>query len=151
MVGKMKSKMLLATPEGGVGEYTHIVRVESFIYNNSTFIGFSRLSNTPSAGTITPQDFEGFSIASLHTGNHEVLTTSLSFDSYDFVAREVYLGRESINLAEKFSLEIAMAFFSFKLFLEDDVGKDVPIWLATTPPLGIRAEACNAISLKIPA
>ena len=47
---------------------------------------------------------------------------------------DLYLGREDYNIAEKFTYTAWMAIITISLFFEDDVGKDVPIWLATTPP-----------------
>ena len=32
---------------------------------------------------------------------------------------------------------------NFALFTEADLGKTIPVYIGTTPPLGIKAEACN--------
>ena len=70
----MKSKMLLATPEGGVGEYTHIVNVG--ISSNGVYSVYGVLTleqnGYPIAGSITPQNFENCAI--LQIANDTVKT-----------------------------------------------------------------------------
>lgn len=61
---------------------------------------------------------------------------------------DLYLGREDYNIAEKFTYVAWMAIIEVTLFLEDDVGKDVPIWLATTPPLVSGLKRATVTSLK---
>ena len=132
---------------GSFGEYTHIVGVGSFVASGNTFIGFSNgTTSIPAAGTLNPSSIESYLITHLYSSTVTTPIISMLFLNWppaEQLNLDLYLGREDYNIAEKFTYVAWMAIIEVTLFLEDDVGKDVPIWLATTPPLGIRAEACN--------
>ena len=132
----MIERELLLNPWGGggiFGEYTHIVGVDSLLDNNTKYIGFG----FDNFGTLTPSVVEDYNIITLYSSySSEISLTFIQFDAppAEQMNLELYIGREEYNIAEKFTYVAWMAIIKISLFLEDDVGKDVPIWLATTPP-----------------
>ena len=146
----MIKRELLLNPRGGgnFGEYTHIVGVGTFVSSGNTFIGFSNgANNVQATGTLNPSSVENYLINQVYSSTVTtpiISVLALNPPPAEQLNLDLYLGREDYNIAEKFTYVASMALIKVSLFLENDIGKDVPIWLATTPPpLGIRVEACN--------
>ena len=164
----MKSKMLLATPKGGggnFGEYTHIVNVGTSTNPswNRTYYGFlTAVNNYPAAGSVTPQTFENFPIILISCRSEKTSWGSIGegFDinvqtkNYDSTTRDFYIGRENLGIAIKAQMGkigevgLSLIIHDDPFFTIEDVGKDVPIWLATTPPLVSGLKRATLFRLK---
>ena len=137
----MKSE-LLATSKAGVHEYTHVVNVGSTTSNlNITWIGYNgATSGFPLTGSIIPNTFEGFTISGLlqvpgvDSSGRALINFGLV--SYDNINRSLYIARKDNQFLANIALQnyYLLSYVSGELFNNNDVGKDVPIWLATTPP-----------------
>lgn len=152
----MKSE-LLTVPKVGVREYTHIINVGSTTSNlNITWIGYNgATSGFPLTGSIIPNTFEGFTISGLlqvpgiDSSGRALINFGLV--SYDNVNRSLYIARKDNQFLANITLQnyYLLSYVSGELFSTSDVGKDVLIWLSTTPPL--MHKSCNSISFRISA
>nr|DAH47915.1 MAG TPA: hypothetical protein [Caudoviricetes sp.] len=138
---------------GNFGEYTHIVGVGTFVSSGNTFIGFSNgANNVQATGTLNPSSVENYFINHLYSSTVTtpiISVLGLNDPPAEQLNLDLYLGREDYNIAEKFTYIALMRIIEVSLFLENDIGKDVPIWLATTPPpLVSRLKRATVTSLK---
>lgn len=127
----MKKELLSAG--GGVGKtYTHIVRTDNWSDGgkDNTHSGYSDFLG----GSITPQEIpsiiEPVKITSLYTylsTKSTTITISATIPPYKF-----YLGRQEIGVISFNGFP--QSSLAINLFSEDDWGKDIYIWLSTTPP-----------------
>lgn len=113
------------------GEYTHLVTVADLGENQYGYL-FDKDTNS-SLGSMNPStvtDIYGEKeVAGLVAS--ESITSIIEVDNAGFT--NIYLGRSDIK---KFFgiLALGSHFWSGQLFSDSDVGKTIPIWLATTPP-----------------
>lgn len=134
----MKSE-LLAALKAGVHEYTHIINVGSTT-STVTWIGYLAVSTEffAATGSLTPNSFEGFEIQGLLQLPVASGRTTIQFTlfSYDNVSRTIYIARKDnqIFVTVNISNYMTLIPISTPLLTTDDVDKDVPIWLSTTPP-----------------
>lgn len=137
----MKSELLIAS-KVGVREYTHIINIGSTTSNlNITWIGYNGvISGFPLTGSITPNTFEDFVISGLlqvpgvDSSGRALINFGLA--SYDNINRSLYIARKDNQFLANIALQnyYLLSYVSGELFSTSDVGKDVPIWLSTTPP-----------------
>ena len=129
---------------GGGGDsldYTHIVYVSPIIREG---YGYSR---DDYVGDITPSNrfncfaYDGvyeFELSKLVT--HELVADGLKDWAWEDLL--FYLGRQDNNTLycsrdysdENYDPEIGSVYLSIAFFSDDDVGKEIPIWLSNTPP-----------------
>lgn len=124
-----------------VKDYTHIIRVE---YNPETMTQIGFIQNI--TGNLVPSYFNDInsrvSIKELLTNDAFVAarkTTWISFNE-PISANKIYLGRADTKwLMEKDGVidqyRTLVTWTGLGLFtIEEDINKDIPIWLSTTPP-----------------
>ena len=135
----MIKEKLLAGGGGVNKDYTHIVRTDNWSDGgkDNTHSGYTM----DVSGSINPQTIpsiiEPIKITCLFTElsrKQTTVTVDLPIPPYTFYLGRKEIGVVSFNGFPQNSLNIA-------LFSEDDWGKDIYIWLSTTPPLGLRS--CN--------
>ena len=134
----------------GSDQYTHIINVAD-ISNVQKSYGYNRLKG---GGSVTPERLDGYFILGLATYESDKDTT-ISIDKPTNTQWTVFLGRtdkRQYSQNSSISEDNEDYYWTQKFFTAEDVGKDVPIYLATTPPLrlgaGPRFNPANAVSFK---
>ena len=139
---------------GGVirsDQYTHIINVADISSVRKSY-GYNRLKG---GGSVTPESLNGYLILGLATYESDNDTT-ISIDKPTNTQWTVFLGRtdkRQYSQNTSISEDNEDYYWTQKFFTADDVGKDVPIYLATTPPppnlgVGPRFNPANAVSFK---
>ena len=115
--------------------YTHIVSVVNYSTLFGNRYGFSSSNGNIEPKTVTVNSVS-LTIGSLSSYSSRA-TTTLSFSSQVTTSGLLYIGRYDQQLKEWVQLQENTEggyTFSKRLFSESDVGKDIPIWISTTPP-----------------
>ena len=129
----------------GVAPYTHLVTVG---YDSRATLGFDDLSISNPIGSITPKFFQGiYDSMEIHELSYTTTQYLIRFNVNGFLAdyARLYLGRSDIRKnfghPTSGSEEGGNAFFEVgvydDLFTDEDVGKEIPIWLSYTPPVAL--------------
>lgn len=138
-MNKMNKELFMRNLGGGEGKlpYTHIVTCQAKLDQSPRSFGATRPED------ISPSTVDNLNILSLTSGegqDNTGLATLEEIQNNYYLARldtGEYFGRSSFgNLWRVYWLKT--------VFTKDDVGKTIPIWLSTTPPLGCKASN-NAI------
>ena len=142
-----KELMLLNSEEL---EYTHIIRVGRHFSDGLKLLGMRKPlelgTMMPSTVLINGNPIEMYSLNSVY--NYDEYSR-LSFTSYWYTpAVDLYLGRtDTRQVLRYFGWDPDAGWIEYSntsgkpdiKFTEEDVGKDIHLWIATTPPpLGIR-------------
>lgn len=116
----------------GSDQYTHIINVANIGSNQKTY-GYNI---TKSGGSVTPEKLNGYLILVLATYESNN-NTQVSIDKPTNTQWTVFLGRtdkRQYSQNSSISEDNEDYFWTQKFFTAEDVGKDIPIYLATTPP-----------------
>ena len=139
-----KELMLLNSEEL---EYTHIIRVGRHFSDGLKLLGMRKPlelgTMMPSTVLINGNPIEMYSLNSVY--NYDEYSR-LSFTSYWYTpAVDLYLGRtDTRQVLRYFGWDPDAGWIEYSntsgkpdiKFTEEDVGKDIHLWIATTPPLG---------------
>ena len=118
-------------------QFTHIVNVADLSEVSNRY-GYSTTSTTkPHGGSISPDTLNGNTITDLYT-DPILNTTTFKVDRPITINEVLFFGRkdkkqyrEYIHTTDSEDASVD----EYLIFNADDVGKDIPIYLATTPPL----------------
>lgn len=133
----IKEKLLVG---GGGLPYTHVITVGIIPYSAQESIGYSRRYTDNPAGNLNPNTVNQATISTLSSNSSNRTTRIAGSGNWDdvnnwYIARSdtgVSLGKVRYDVqgvASKYGTWDDGALFS-----SDDLNKEIPIWLSTTPP-----------------
>lgn len=138
---------------GGVGkDYTHIVTVGELVGSYAYGYFSSSANEGIGIGSITPTGlFEDNDILYLHNQQTQFTTGAEIYNVHVQLTsgynKNIYLARSDTKEIYLDGSENPKNWYYTRdkpmLFSPKDVGKEVPIWLANTPPLGLKASNCH--------
>ena len=132
----MFNKDLLMSSGKNLGPYTHIVTVDYALGNN---FGYWYIGD----GAVTPDTFMGVFLELVYTDPFDDNTLVGCKTPTGVPAGKVWVGRydkkiQAIESRITGPSDSNYRFDDFVLFTKDDLGKDIPIWISTTPPRGSK-------------
>ena len=117
-------------------QFTHIVNVADLSEISNRY-GYSTTSTTkPHGGSISPDTLNGSTITDLYT-DPILSTTTFKVDRPITINEVLFFGRKDKKQYREYTHTADNEDASvdeYLIFTADDAGKDIPIYLATTPP-----------------
>lgn len=116
----------------GSDQYTHIINVADISITEKTY-GYNRQKG---GGSVTPEGLNGYLILVLATYESDN-NTGVFIDKPTNTQWTVFLGRtdkRQYSQNDSIAEDNENYYWTQKFFTAEDVGKDIPIYLATTPP-----------------
>lgn len=132
----MLNRNLIGGGNNPVKDYTHVVTVASFFHSRLMWYGYDQFYNSGSMiREYSPvnDELSNYSITGLY---QEQYTTDVYFNTdFSDENKKIYLGRKDKNIVTTgYKNKYGGASFILDLFTEEDVDKNVKVWIATTPP-----------------